>query len=141
MKDTLETLKGLETTQLLLAFVSLSGLLAPGAAVIWVFDPSFVYEKDVSKLLFLSFVLTTPPSLFNFVVFSTFWHIRGNPGNKQGFGTIFTFSVLAIAISYSLLVFVSLICELKMTTFSLLALLLNILLVALFVKLMPAPNN
>jgi hypothetical protein len=141
MKDTLaailEAIKGLEATHLLLAFVLLSGLLAPGTAVIWIFDPTFIYEKDVSKLLFLSLVLTTPPCLFNFVVFSTFWQMRGHPGDKQSLGTVFTFSVLSIAISYSLVVFVSLICKLKMTVFSLLALLLDILLVALFVKLMP----
>jgi hypothetical protein len=141
MNDTLKTVKEIERPQLILAFVVLAGLLAPGAAVIWAFDSTLVYEKDVSKLVFMSFVLTALPGLFNFVVISVFGLMRGHPRNTQRLSTEFTFSVLAVAISYSVMVFVSVIYKPGIVLFSICALLLNIVMVAVFVALMDKPEE
>ncbi len=141
MNDTLKTLKNMQTPQLILAFVVLSGLIAPGAATIWVFDPKFVYENDVSKLVFLSFVLTAAPALLNFVVFSVFGFMRGHPRNTQRLSTEFTFSLMAIAISYFAMVFVSLVYRPSILIFAVGAILINVVAVAVLVYLMDEPEG
>lgn len=141
MNDTLKTLKSMRRQELILAFVVLSGLIAPGAAAIWVFDPKFVYEKDVSKLVFLSFVLTAAPALFNFVVVSVFGFMRGHPRNTQRLSTEFTFALMAIAISYFVMVFVSLIYQPSILLFAVGTILINLAAVAVFIYLMDEPKK
>jgi len=97
--------------------------------------------KDVSKLIFLSFFLTAPPALFNFVVISVFGLMRGYLRNTQRFSTEFTFSVLAIAAPYTLIVFFSLISKLSIRAFSISSFLLNALAVAVLVWLMDGPKE
>lgn len=141
MNDTLKTLKEMTRPQLICTFVVLSGLIAPGAATLWVFDPAFIYEKEVSKIIFLSFVLTAAPAFLNFVVISVFGSMRGYPRDTQRFSTEFTFALMAVAAAYFIMVLVFLLYPLSVSIFSIGALILNIISVIVFILLMDSPNE
>jgi len=141
MNDSLKSLKEMTRSQLMLAFIILSGLIAPGAATLWVFDPTFIYEKEVSKIILLSFVLTSAPAFFNFVVITVFGLMKGHPRNTQRISTEFTFALMAVALAYFIMVLISIICELSVVFFALGALVINIIAVITFVRLMDSPDE
>lgn len=139
MYNSIKAAKELTRPQLIFAFIVFSGLVAPGAATLWVFDSTFVYEKSAFKILLFSFVLTSAPALFNFVVISVYGLMRGHPRDTQRSSTEFTFSLMAVAASYFIMVLVSLLWAPIISVFTCGAIAINVLVVACLIILMDQP--
>lgn len=132
----------MDRPKLLLTFSAVVGLIAPGTALLWAFNPRLIIDQSLAKLLWLSFVLTCLPVFICFVILSVLSFMLKIPRTTQDLYTEFTIAIFPTAIGYFSVALLVYFFELNHRTGAIVALGLIVCLLLILVGIRKSsPNN